>query len=432
MALTRDSALLLWGARHGLAPLVGGGDAALSRDGGGTIIGRQGGVHLLPARMPRVEWVTVGDEVLPALLLERGVTNGWTHAEALSDPAWIKQQATVVADAALAPDGKRTADKLVEDATAGVAHRIYRESPAHSANAWQTASFHARAAERGWVAFAETSTGSARRSYVNLTTGEVGTKHSAHTVRVRKRAHGGYRVAVTFVAGNVTSTSCYVEIAQANGVNEYTGDGSSGIYLWGFQWDADSPGATSYISTGGSPASRPSEFFHLPAAPPPQALIAYLRIISAGSESAGRLLNFGESGAPPRLLLYRTSTALRCYFDNGAAALDQAVGVNPGADVAVEMWVVLEATGGLQVIVSLDGAPVSASAVATPSAGTLPSAWSGDGRLWMGSQGTDSPTLASNVHLVDVAVLKLGDVVATTAQGRADEVRGFVFDPSYS
>ncbi|WP_156920677.1 phage head spike fiber domain-containing protein [Fundidesulfovibrio putealis] len=56
--------------------------------------------------------------ICKGLLIEEQRTNLLYPSEDFSNAAWTKTRATITANAAVAPDGTMTADKLVEDTTA--------------------------------------------------------------------------------------------------------------------------------------------------------------------------------------------------------------------------------------------------------------------------------------------------------------------------
>ncbi len=74
--------------------------------------------------------------------------------------------------------------------------------------------------------------------------------------------NGIYRVWMVFTAG--ASQSTVIRIQLANGVSSnYTGDGKSGLYVWGAQLE-DSPFPTSYIKTEASTVARTADSWSIP------------------------------------------------------------------------------------------------------------------------------------------------------------------------
>jgi hypothetical protein len=181
-------------------------------------------------------------------------TNGWTKSQEFDDAAWTKEGVSITANATTAPDGTLTADKLVEDSAVGTPHGIYRGTPAMTASTNQAYTISAKAAERSWIELI-TNDSTVRRSWFNLATGAWGVRDSGHTARATALGSGWYRLEINWTSA---STACiaYARATTGDGVTEHTGDGTSGLYLWGAQFEADASFATSYIPTTTVPVTR--------------------------------------------------------------------------------------------------------------------------------------------------------------------------------
>jgi hypothetical protein len=189
------------------------------------------------------------------LLIEEQRTNLVLRSEEFDNASWTKSNATVTANTIVAPDGSLTADKLVEN-TANTSHAVIPATGTTYAAAPYTFSFYAKAAERGFVrAIVNDVTPSFFTAYFDLANGTVGSVSGTGAVTsIVAAGNGWYRCSITATVaaglGNVA-----IRAATANGTDSYTGDGFSGLYIWGAQLEV---GAfpTSYIPTTTAAATR--------------------------------------------------------------------------------------------------------------------------------------------------------------------------------
>jgi hypothetical protein len=180
----------------------------------------------------------------PSLLLEKQSTNLVTYSEDFSNAAWTKFNASVTANDTTSPDGTQNADKLIEN-TANDEHVVYRAIDGTS----KTFSFYAKAAGRNWLAVLSNN---GNYTYFNVSNGTLGTIAATSTATIEDAGNGWYRCTIY----NTHATyGAVMNLATANGTVVYTGNGTSGVYLWGAQIEASSY-PTSYISTTSASATR--------------------------------------------------------------------------------------------------------------------------------------------------------------------------------
>ena len=158
-----------------------------------------------------------------------------TYTEQFDNGAWTRFQSTVSANAAVAPNGTLTADKLIPNNGASSGF-VYNTSPASIlAGTVTSASVWIKAAELGfaWVVCNVRASSSTTGVCVNLSTGALTNGGANGTYAVADAGNGWWRVECTATASSANS---YIEVwpLAAAGVNgTYTGDGTSGIYIWG-------------------------------------------------------------------------------------------------------------------------------------------------------------------------------------------------------
>jgi hypothetical protein len=196
------------------------------------------------------------------LLIEEQRVNLLLYSEQFDNVLWIKGNTTVTANATTSPDGTVDADKLTEN-TANAVHDVSQVAVVLAASgATYSLSVFLKAAERSFafVGF----TGAAMNApfvSVDLTTGVVtavnGTVASSSSTAF---GNGWWRVtitATTITTGNVTpGVRVSADGLWANRI--YTGDGTSGLFLYGAQTELGAF-ATSYIPTVASTVTRAAD-----------------------------------------------------------------------------------------------------------------------------------------------------------------------------
>ncbi|WP_051294905.1 phage head spike fiber domain-containing protein [Maridesulfovibrio bastinii] len=189
-------------------------------------------------------------------LIEEQRTNLLTYSEQFDNAAWSKVDASILTDAVVAPDGSSSGVKLVENTNTSV-HYCRQDATAVSGN-YYTSSLFAKAGERDHLIIIMSSSGfgtnvKAVFDLVNVTaTVEVaGTNTSAN---IKSDGNGWFRCWVTSQA---TASAGFIHRYDLNNgeTNTYKGDGVSGIYLWGAQFEQGSF-PTSYIPTTTAAATR--------------------------------------------------------------------------------------------------------------------------------------------------------------------------------
>ena len=180
-------------------------------------------------------------------LLEPQSTNLVTYSEDFSNNSWTKSSVTLTSGFA-APDGTNNAYKLVEGTNNG-SHQIYSSFISGSAGNNYTTSFFVKAAQRTWCRIM---TYGGTTVFFDLANGVVGAESNA-SGKIESLSNGWYKVSSTYVSQS--NERAYLHIAESNNTTSYQGNGTSGIYVFGAQVEAQSQ-ATSYVPTSGATNTR--------------------------------------------------------------------------------------------------------------------------------------------------------------------------------
>jgi hypothetical protein len=201
------------------------------------------------------------------LLVEEQRTNLLLRSEEFDNAAWTKTRSSVTANAIVSPDGTMNADKMVEDTGTG-SHTIRNAtSVTITSGDTLTASVFVKAAEGAYVIVGIGDGGGINisRNTFNLSTVAVTSSTtaaanvSAPIPVITSVGNGWYRCSVTATVTGVTTAQQWIfKGANSNGNATFTGDGTSGIYLWGAQLGVGAF-ATSYIPTTTAQVTRAAD-----------------------------------------------------------------------------------------------------------------------------------------------------------------------------
>jgi len=182
------------------------------------------------------------------------VRNLLGFSEAFDNAAWVKDRASIVTGAQANPvNGLFNAQKLMEDTTASNSHRVRQTVNLGSVPI--TFSAYLKAAERTWAYLRIDDASSTKFAYFNLATGAVGFATSGLTSSITSVGNGWYRCSTTFAAPAASASGSFViGLATGDTINSYTGDGNSGVYIYGAQL-SNSASLDPYVPTPGAAPS---------------------------------------------------------------------------------------------------------------------------------------------------------------------------------
>jgi hypothetical protein len=406
MTLSKSSALHYWSSRYGVLPLVGG-RPAFSRNTAGAMADARGEYFSALINTPRSGWekdqATSANEQRAMLLLEQGGSNLLSYPETLGNAAWVKDAGCTVSDATadvVDPFGGNSASRVVigtsgngwkQTVSTTVASNSYVSSVWLRCPPGQSASVLADIIDGGTIrqtTFAVTDQWQ-RFSFITAFSGSAGT-----TIQV-----------YFFINALMTVYAFCADLKLSKALS------------------------SAVRGSGAGPQSRAADalYWNFPVAV--QGMIGHLRLVETGSGVLGAtvasIINAAGSGTP-NLILYgggAGSGYILSHTETGTVTSQPSGAANIGD--TVDLLPILFSDGSVQLIQSINGAAVTAGgrSAALAFAG---SSWS-DTKLWLNSQGTIGQGL---LKAADLKLVKYADVVASTAQGIADELRAFELSPA--
>jgi len=225
------------------------------------------------------------------ILIEEQRVNLLVRSEQFDNAAWGLVQATVSANTAISPDGASNADKLVENTASSVQHFIYASTSKAASSITYSATVFCKAAERSRIRiWLHDSAGNGPDADANLSAGTIGAAvnrgagWTSVSSSITNVGNGWYRCTVIGTSNSATSLELRLTLLDNSGSVSYTGDGTSGLFLYGAQLEAGAF-ATSYIPTVASQVTRTAD----------QASIVAPMFAPWYNESAGTLVFEGTS-----------------------------------------------------------------------------------------------------------------------------------------
>ena len=230
-----------------------------TRASSGTFVGSDGVLQTATTNEPRFDHNPTTGESL-GLLPEEARTNLLLRSEEFAT-TWTATRASITSNSVTAPDGTTTADSLTEDTTASQTHVVTQSASISTATSY-TFSCFAKANTRPSIRLSLGSAGFTTNlaATFNLQGGTVIGTSAGVTASITPFSNDWYRCSATATSTATASTAFTVFIGDSATTTNvtYTGDGTSGIYIWGAQLEA---GAfpTSYIPTTSATATRAAD-----------------------------------------------------------------------------------------------------------------------------------------------------------------------------
>jgi hypothetical protein len=169
------------------------------------------------------------------LLIEESRTNLILWSEQFDNAWWSLNNATVSPNVEISPASTLTADKLVENTAASVQHRVQTSVITVALGQPYTFSFYVKPSDGSFVHARIITTSTNAQAAFDLTNGTF-LASAGTTATITNVSNGWYRCTLTGTTDGVLAI-CYLNLAQSLSltVPSYTGDGTSGVFVWGGQ-----------------------------------------------------------------------------------------------------------------------------------------------------------------------------------------------------
>jgi hypothetical protein len=185
-----------------------------------------------------------------------------TYSEDFSNASWGKSAGSVSSNLISAPDGTITADAFIEDTSTNAYHYFNKSITKAASSITYTFSTFIQSKGGRRIGIRLQSSGSnGAVSVFDLVSGTIataafvyGTGFSNASSSITQYPNNWYRIVLTVTSD--TATSLQAEYFLQNGASAvYTGDGTSGIYIWGAQLETGSV-PTDYTPTTDTAINR--------------------------------------------------------------------------------------------------------------------------------------------------------------------------------
>ena len=236
-----------------------------TRASGGTYVGADGLIKYAGVNEARFDHDPVTGESL-GLLVEVGSTNQFSWSQDFNNAYWTKLTVSIQSNATVAPDGTLTANKLIEapSSVGDTSQSFYRfVTPSAGEITFSVFVKAAEVTQFQLSSYEHSVPSNPVIASFNLTTGTViSTSGLSISASITPYPNGWYRCSTTGVVAGTYSS--WIFRLMKSGVSVYTGDGTSGLYIWGAQLETvrqEGKGfLTSYIPTQSGARTRGLEY----------------------------------------------------------------------------------------------------------------------------------------------------------------------------
>jgi len=238
---------------------IKGADLDVVRATTATRVNSAGLIESVANNVPRLDY-TNGS--CPSILVEPQRTNLATYSEEFDNAVWSKTliAGDIISNSGISPSGLNNAQKYQENSD--IAIRAIFQNSTVTAGVTYTLSVLAKNNGRILQISGTTSGfGTTRFANFDLNDGTIGTVGSGATAKIEQFKDGWFKCSLTVTATQTGVGGILIILSNdkfSGRLPSYTGNGTSGIFIWGAQLEAGS-NATSYIPTEATAVTRNSD-----------------------------------------------------------------------------------------------------------------------------------------------------------------------------
>lgn len=252
----------LWDARGGVLPP----GATFTRGSSGWSFNSAGVLTQAAANVARFDYDP--STLVPlGYLAEAQSTNSVLQSQNFAT-GWTPSNIVLTNNATTAPDGTTTAATMLLSAGSALHQLQSAASFPYTTGVYGVSMFVKEIAGGSWVQFTFGGNSGYNFQPSTGTSGSSLTGNQSNFV-ARQLANGWWRISFAFTSSVTTSSVIAVNFVNAGNATPaptITGDGSSTIAIWGFQFETVGVGVTSYIPTTTTAVTRAADLLALPLA----------------------------------------------------------------------------------------------------------------------------------------------------------------------
>jgi hypothetical protein len=198
------------------------------------------------ANVPRLDYL---GSTCPRLLLEPQRTNLALYSEQFDNAGWTGGGATAVANQAASPDGYTNAD-LIYPTTSGTFTGKYQNIAASTTG---VVSCYVKQAGKRFAQLGTDNNATFTCAF-DLQLGTIVRTATNYTATITNVGNGWFRITAAYVSSAAASYP-FIGVSD-NSAGAVVTDGTNGLYVYGFQYEASAAYPTSYIPTLAASATR--------------------------------------------------------------------------------------------------------------------------------------------------------------------------------